>query len=112
MCIYNLLKLSLNEDKTELIIFRSKQHMDYKINIKPNDILLQPTASVKYLGLYLDNHLSWTVHINHLSKKLSRANGILSKLRHNAPRNICTQVYYAIFNSHITYGCGVWGSHN
>lgn len=103
-------KLSLNEDKTELIIFRSKQHhMDYDINIKLNDILLQPKASVKYLGLYLDNHLSWTVHINHLSKKLSRANGILSKLRHNAPRNICTQVYYAIFNSHLTYGCGVWG---
>ena len=74
-----------------------------------NDIRLELKDSVKYLGMYPDKHLSWDIHINQLSKKLSRANGILSKLRHNAPRKVCTNVYYAIFNSHLTYGCGIWG---
>ena len=42
-------------------------------------------------------------------KKLSRTNGILSKLRYNASLATCIQVYYALFFSRVTYGCNVWG---
>lgn len=59
--------------------------------------------------MFLDKHLSWDVRINQLCTKLSRANGILSKLRHNAPLEVCLQVYYAIFYSHLIYGCNIWG---
>ena len=59
--------------------------------------------------MYLDSYLSWKYHIHELSKKLSRANGILSKLRYNAPFDICLQVYYSIFYSHLIYGCNIWG---
>ena len=44
-----------------------------------------------------------------IKQKLIRANGILSKLRHNVPIEACLQVYYAIFYSHLIYGCNVWG---
>ena len=54
--------------------------------------------------MFLDNHLTWEYHINQLSKKLSQANGILSKLRHNAPRKTVLLVYHAIF-----YFCSLWG---
>ena len=47
--------------------------------------------------------------ICNLSKNLSIANGILSKLRYNAPIATCLHVYYATFYSHLTYGCKVWG---
>ena len=104
-------KLSLNSDKTELIFFHSKRHsLNYdSISIKFNKIKLVPVDHVKYLGMYIDKYLSWTFHIQQLSKKLSRANGILSKLRHYAPIETCLQVYYAIFYSHLTYGCNIWG---
>ena len=59
--------------------------------------------------MYIDKYLSWDFHIHELSKKLSRANGILSKVRYNAPSETCLQVYYAIFFSHLIYGCNVWG---
>ena len=59
--------------------------------------------------MFLDNHLSWDYHLNQLGKKLSRANGIIAKLRHNAPIKTCIQVYYAIFYSHLIYGCLIWG---
>ena len=59
--------------------------------------------------MYIDKYLSWNYHIQHLSTKLSRANGILSKLRHNAPLETCLQVYYATFHSHLIYGCNIWG---
>ena len=59
--------------------------------------------------MYIDKYLSWNFHMKQLSQKLSRVNGILSKRRHNAPIETCLQVYYALFYSHLIYGCNVWG---
>ena len=104
-------KLSLNAGKTELIIFHSRKRNfeEEKISIKLNNEKLRSVNHVKYLGMYIDETLSWDHHINELCKKLSRANGIISKLRHNAPLETRLQVYYALFYSHLIYGCNVWG---
>ena len=104
-------KLSLNAGKTELIFFRSNRHpLDYsKINIKLNGLKLTPVDYIKYLGMFIDKYLNWNIHINELCNKLSRANGIISKLRYNAPIDICLQVYYAIFYSYLINGCNLWG---
>ena len=102
-------KLSLNASKTELIFFHSKQQcLNDDISIKFNGVRLIPVDYVKYLGMFIDNYRSWNYHILQLSKKLSRANGILSKLWH-ASIEICLQVYYVIFYSHLIYGCNIWG---
>ena len=102
-------KLSLNTDKTELIFFHSryKSLNSNHLSIKLDNVKLYPIDHVKYLGMFLDNHLSWDYHINQLGKKLSQANGILAKLRHNAP--LKTVLYHAIVYSHLNYGCTVWG---
>ena len=60
----NANRLSLNVDKTKLIIFHSKQK---KINIdnlviKLNQSILIPCNYVKYLGAYIDKNLSWDIH--------------------------------------------------
>ena len=84
--------------------------MNYdSISIKFNGNKLFPVDNVKYLCMYIDKYLSCNFHIQQLSKNLSRANGILSKLRHNAPINTYLHVYYAIFYSHLIYGCSLWG---
>ena len=103
-------KLSLNSDKTKLSFFHSQRHsLSYDvISIKFSGKKLYPVDNIKYLGMYIDKYLSWNYHILQLSKKL-RANSILSKLRHNAPIETCLQVYYAIFYSHLIYGCNIWG---
>jgi hypothetical protein len=62
--------------------------------------------------MYIDKYLNWNQHIRELSKKLSQANGILSKLRHNASINVCIQVYFALFYSKLIYGCNAWGLTN
>ena len=59
--------------------------------------------------MFIDKYLNWNKHIQELSIKLSRANGILSKLRYNASLDTCLQVYYALFFSRLTYGCNLWG---
>ena len=61
-------KLSLNAAKTELIFFRSNRHpINYdKISIKLNGLKLTPVEFIKYLGMYIDQHLNWNTHIDEL----------------------------------------------
>ena len=103
--------LSLNVDKTRLLIFKSKYNKNQyeDIIIKLLGKQLDPSTSVKYLGIHIDHNLSWDCHIKEMNAKLSRTNGILSKLRHYVPKkNTMLSVYYALFYSHMTYGSIVW----
>ena len=95
-------RLSLNIKKSKLILFQKKQsNFDNKcISIKIDGCKLDPAANVKYLGVHIDKFVSWDFHITQLSNKLSRANGILSKLRHFTSKETLLSVYYAIFYSH------------
>ena len=105
-------KLSLNAGKTELIFFHSKSNKNLNFDnvfINFAGIRLSPVDFIKYLGMYIDKYLDWTPHVRELSKKLSRANGILSKLRYNMTQEVCIQVYYALFYSNLIYGCNAWG---
>ena len=68
-----------------------------------------PSTAIRYLGVYLDETLNWSFHCGVLSKKLKRANGMLCKARHYVPLDDVKTLYFAIFSSHLTYGCQVWG---
>ena len=96
--------------RKKLLIFKSKynknQYQD--VIIKLLGMRLEPSTSVKYLGIHIDHNLSWDYHNKEMNAKLSRTNGILSKLRHYVPKKTMLSVYYALFYSHMTYGSLVW----
>ena len=100
-------KISLNDGKTELIYFRTRG-MAPVLNIKLHGKTLRPSKTVKYLGVYLDEFLSGVAHSQELVKKLSRANGMLAKVRHYVPDLELKNIYHAIFSSHLMYGAQVW----
>ena len=106
-------KLSLNELKTELIMFYPiKKKLPPSPNIKLNNYKLKLKSHVKYLGITIDEVLSWNKHIDNLSKKLARANGILSKLRHYIPTETALVVYHSLFQSYLLYGSLAWSFTN
>ena len=102
-------KISLNSDKTEIIFFHKPGEKIPDITIKMNGHRIFPSKHIKYLGLYLDETLNGAFHCNILSKKLKRANGMLCKARHYVPLDDLKTLYYAIFSSHLIYGCQIWG---
>ena len=62
--------------------------------------------------MILQSDLHWKAHFGvwrSLEKKLSKGIGLLSKIRHYAPKFLLKTIYYSIFNSHLIYGCEVWG---
>ena len=101
-------KLSLNETKTELIIFRSPwKHLPREPDIKINNYKLKLHSHIKYLGILLNEVLPWNKQVDDTRTKLARANCIISKLRYFVPI-IHVSVYFSLFYSHILYGCLVW----
>ena len=109
-------KLSLNIEKTELVVFRRQNtKLNNSFKIKLDGKRLFPTSSVKYLGVLLDEHLTWSPQISHVQMKLNRAIGILSKLRYQANipfMYILKTVYYSLFGTHLLYACQLWGQNN
>ena len=101
-------KISLNCDKTEIIFFRKPGEAIPNIKIKLNGHRLYPSNYIKYLGVYIDDHLNGRFHCNILLNKLKRSNGMLSKARHLISAAHVKMLYYAIFSSHLTYGCQIW----
>ena len=104
-------KISLNCSKTELIFFRKPgdPSIEYNFQIKMNGHKIIPSSHIKYLGILLDTYLNGNAHCDLLVKKLKRANGMLCKSRHYVPSDELKSIYYAIFSSHLSYGCQVWG---
>ena len=66
--------------------------------------------STKYLGVVLDENLSWKPHIEYLQKKLSQSVGILAKMRKYLDNTNLITLYYSFFFSHTLYGILGWGS--
>ena len=102
-------KISLNSSKTELIIFRKNNVPIPNLKLKLNGTELKPKHEIKYLGITIDEHLTFKSHINIMNAKLKRANTLLALSRHYLPSNLLKQIYYSQFHSHLSYGCQVWG---
>ena len=54
--------------------------------------------------------LSWNVHLNNLTKKITRSIGIMYKIRPFVPNNILIKLYYSLIYPHLLYAIQVWGS--
>ena len=103
-------KLSLNIVRTNYIIFHSssvKVASDSDIKIGKKHI--KRVKFVKFLGLILDEHLSWRYHLSELSKKLARTCGMFFKIRNLLPLDVLICLYNALFLSFLQYGLVVWG---
>ena len=76
-------KPTLNYSKTEFMLRNSSRHLQnepFSLNIGNHSIT--QAKSVKYLGVHIDDLLSWKTHISNLEKKLSRACALICKLRY------------------------------
>ena len=60
-------KLSLNVDKTNFIIFHPPQKLtSHVVKLLIANREIKQEKFIKYLGLFIDSHLSWKFHILHI----------------------------------------------
>ena len=71
---------------------------------------LEQKDHVKYLGVLMDQHLTWSYQISSVAKKISRGIGILARLRTFLDPKLLISIYYCLVYSHLSYGIHAWGS--
>uniref|UniRef100_A0A1B6LII1 Reverse transcriptase domain-containing protein n=1 Tax=Graphocephala atropunctata TaxID=36148 RepID=A0A1B6LII1_9HEMI len=95
--------LVFNQSKTNHIIFGNRQ---CNTSIFPQ---LQLASSTKYLGVTIDDKLSWKSHIDVLCSKLSSTLFALRRIKAVCTPEAMTIAYHSLFESHIRYAIVAWG---
>ena len=78
-----------------------------KIVIDQNGI--EEVSETKFLGVSIDHRLTWLPHINQLHKKLKSVTGILNRIKNEIPAENYKALYFALFESHLSYCLTVFG---
>ena len=87
-------------------IFKSKQKkFEGHLKIKLSSKNLYPTESIKNLSVRIDKNISWQYHVNGLFIKLNRTIALLFKTRKYGCCKILRSIYFAIFDSYLSYYC-------
>ena len=71
---------------------------------------IERKTSIKYLGIYLDEHLNWKTQIAHVQGKLTKNRGILNQLRNYLNLKMLRQLYYTLIYPYLNYGAMCWGN--
>ena len=105
-------KLTANSKKASnfLLSHCTSNSSTANFNIQMGAVQLKRVESVKYLGVILDDRVTWSDQIDYLSKRLSCSAGIFSKLRYYIDTKTMIEMYHALFNSKVLYGILCWGA--
>ena len=105
--------LHINMSKSCYIHFdphpRATTTNDVKILLKVNDIPIKQVKSTRFLGVVIDEKLSWKDHISALKSKLKCQAGAINRIKDCVPKTLHKDLYYTLFESHLSYCIDVWG---
>ena len=78
-------------------------------NLKLGNFTMKKVKEVKFLGVIIDDELSWGPQINYLREKLISSIVIIKRIKKFIPVTEYLKLYNALFKSHISYCISSWG---
>ena len=106
---YESNRLAVNTEKsTVMLIGKKTQIRDNNLNIYINNVLVNETNCTKYLGLFIDNTLSWDMQSDNSGRHISGKTAVLRRIRSFIKPSIMKLIYDRTIQPVIDYGCSVW----
>ena len=109
-------KLSLNVKKTKFSIFHKASRRDDLPLLLPklfiNNQVIKRQSSIKFLGILLDENLSWKEHLKLTENKVAKNIGLIYKAKPYLNKDSLLALYFSYIHSYINYANLVWGSTN
>ena len=92
------------------MLFRPKysntQHTNLNLFIRNNKI--EQVSPLKFLGVYIDEYLSWCTHMKYLLSKLRSCLGAKRRIKSFLNQKSLLTLYHSFFNSHLQYCITNW----
>ena len=106
-------KLSGIASKTNYMILGTPHMTSTKIredfDVTLNNTALERVKFTKFLGVIIDECLTWKNHIDCIAKTVSRNIGVMNKLKHSIPARILHSLYCTLILPYLSYGILIWG---
>ena len=103
-------KLTLNNDKSHYVNFHRARFKQTKIEINLSNMSLKRVSFTKFLGVIIDEKLSFTRHISYIKNTISKAMGIIIKAQKYLNIKLLVNIYRAFVFSYLTYCIDIWGN--
>ena len=108
----NVNKLSLNIAKSEFMLIGSRQRLattiDHSLTVQIKGHEIDGVPHTKSLGVYFNQNLSWSKHVNETAKIVSPGVGALKRLRPFICEDTAILLYRALIEPYFDYCFPVW----
>ena len=91
------------------MLFKAKPSIKEPVELKFDTSTIKFVDSVKFLGVWIDQNLSWRVHTSKLILKIQKNSHLLFRTKKHLNLHAKKVLYYAQIYSHLTYGLSIWG---
>ena len=103
-------KLSLNIKKTHYMILCRRKKLCHDVKLLIDGQAINEVQKTKFLGIIIDNQLTWKWHINYIAGKIARGIGMLIKARQFLNKIGLMSLYYSFIYPYLTYCNHIWGA--
>ena len=111
---FNANKLSLNVKKTKFSFFHKsskKDNIPLRLpNLNINGFTIERESSIKFLGVWIDENLTWRDHIHTAENKIAKIIGLLYQRKHYLDKNCLKQTYFTYIHAYLNYASIAWAS--
>ena len=104
--------MKIHFSKTTCMLVANKQRLNLsrKLNIQLHENCIQNVSKQKLLGIYIDENVSWSSHIDHLCSIIASKISLLRQLSEYVPAETQKMFYQGYILPLIDYGTVTWGS--
>ena len=103
-------KLSLNISKTNYILFGRRRCIADNVSITMGKSPISRVKVNKFLGVNIDENLTWKDHISVVKSKLSKTIGIMYRASTFLNQSSLFTLYCSLFLPYMTYCLEIWGN--
>lgn len=102
-------RLSINVQKTNYMIITNRS-IPPGAPVKMGSSVLLPVNKAKFLGVTIDDRLTFSDHVQGVVGRLSRGLGVMRKLSSVLPPSTLKSLFYSLVYCHIVYALPAWGN--
>ena len=102
-------RLSLNISKTSYMLFTHKCMHDNIPVVKIRDTPITRVNVCRFLGVDIDDKLSFSDHVSNVISKISRCNGAIFRASTYVNYSVLRSLYFSLLYPYLSYCVNVWG---
>ena len=93
-----------------MIFKKRRQKISLDIDLEMNGTVIEKVSKTKFLGVMIDEHLTFAPHVQYMKGKISKSLGILYKCKKIFNQDTLLTLYNSFIYPYFTYCITIWGS--